>query len=409
MIDRRNFLTGAGATVTMAATPSFAKASSALRIALLGDCLFTQGLNHADPNLAPLLPILRGADLTVANFEGTLADMNAWAAAIAPDGTPVCGGMNIRGDESVAGDLSGLGIDMLGTANNHAWDWGPDGIMATIRKLTAAGLRPTGTGKDLAAARNPSFCTVKGVRVALIACASTFWTGTLASSSSAQIPGRPGVNPLRFRMIGEGDGAQSSVDPADLKDLTAVVRSARAEADIVLISCHTHESEGDRTNPPAFLRQFARACIDAGASAFFSHGPHVLRGIDLYRGVPIFYSLGAFIFRAREMRAQPEEAYDVCGIAERTPEAYFKHISKGWDEDSEFWESVIAQVEIRAGGVVGVTLTPTIIQHAGAENWGMPALADETRGRAILARLQRLSDSFGTKIMVSGTTGQLQL
>ena len=408
MIGRRLFLAAAGAAAGLGALPATGASRTRFRVALLGDCLFTQGLNHADPALGPLLPLLRGADLTVGNFEGTLADMTSWAAAIAPAGEPVCGGMSVRGDAAVASDLAALGIDMMGTANNHAWDWGPDGIMATIRKLGDAGIAASGTGVDLAAARNPAFREVNGTRVALIACASTYWTGTLASRSNAHIPGRPGVSPLRFRTQ-QGDGAASLVDPRDLEELTNLVREARREADIVLVSCHTHESDGERTNPPAFLRHFARACVEAGAGAFFSHGPHVLRGLEVYRGAPILYSLGAFIFRAREMRAQPEEAYEICGITERTPAAYFDHISKGWDADTEFWEAAVAQVDFIAGRGIGVTLIPTQLQHAEPETWGMPLLADDARARAILARVQRLSAPFGTRIAVGGSKGRVTL
>ena len=375
------------------------------RITLVGDCLFTQGLARGDSKLQRLLPFLRDADVTVANLEGTLADAATWASVIDPDGIPICGGLNVRGEDSVPSDLAWLGIDMVGTANNHAMDWGPDGLLATTRKLTAAGIQHSGSGADLSQARKPAYYDGPGGRTALIACTSTYWPGALASHGNADIPGRPGVNPVRFRT----DGNITVVDPRDLAEICAAVTDARAAADIVLVSCHTHEDSGDRLIPPAFLTQLAHACVDAGTHGFFSHGPHVLRGIEMYRNAPIFYSLGAFIFRARNTQPLPEELYENCGMTGRDPLEFFAKTSRGWDEDAQFWQSVIARLEVDQGRVTAVNLIPTAIQHDAAQTYGLPELAEGVRGQEILARMQKLSASFGTVLDIDGGVGKVRL
>ena len=83
----------------------------------------------------------------------------------------------------------------------------------------------------------------------------------------------------------------------DLKRTVAEIREARRQADIVVVSVHTHEMRGrDTMVPPEFLETFAHACVDAGASAVIGHGPHQLRGLEIYKGAPVFYSIGNFIF-----------------------------------------------------------------------------------------------------------------
>src|SRR5215211_6973511 len=82
----------------------------------------------------------------------------------------------------------------------------------------------------------------------------------------------------------------------DVAEVAAVVRNAAALSDYVIISIHAHEGGGG-TAPAEFVTNFAHAMIDAGAAVFVGHGPHYLRGIEVYRGKPIFYSLGDFIFQ----------------------------------------------------------------------------------------------------------------
>ena len=85
---------------------------------------------------------------------------------------------------------------------------------------------------------------------------------------------------------------------------------AKKQADIVLVSFHGHETDGeDTTVPSMFLETFSRRCVDAGADAVIGHGPHELRGIEIYHGAPIFYSLGNFLFETETVEKQPYDAY----------------------------------------------------------------------------------------------------
>src|SRR5699024_3517670 len=98
------------------------------------------------------------------------------------------------------------------------------------------------------------------------------------------------------------------------KDLDRILKSiseAKRQADFVVVSVHSHEMAGDHLEkPPEFLKQFSKECIDQGANIIIGHGPHILRGIEIYKQSPIFYSLGNFIFQNDTMDKQPAEFYD---------------------------------------------------------------------------------------------------
>ncbi len=88
------------------------------------------------------------------------------------------------------------------------------------------------------------------------------------------------------------------------------IEEARGLADLVLVSLHAHEQLGSKEVPAEFMGSFARAMIDAGADLVVGHGPHLLRGLELYKGKPIFYSLGNFIGQNELVAKIPADGYD---------------------------------------------------------------------------------------------------
>jgi len=451
-MDRRDLLSGAGLLTLGAAASRWAmpilSAEKTLSIAAVGDCLITRGFLRDDPGLQPLLSILRGADVTFGNFEMTLPDPGMYPAA-----TGACGDLNNSVEGPMPEELRWAGFNLMSTANNHALDYGADGMFATSRKLGAAGIAYTGTGRNLQEARAPVFYDSPAGRVALIACASTIRSWSAATEGNGEIPGRPGLNPLRYHTRYRVDAARvetlrqlerelfpgghgALVEPAksegfkflgnefiagspadvmtfpdarDLQGIVASVRRARRNADLVLVSIHAHEAHRERESPADFLRQFAHACIDAGASVFVGHGPHVLRGIEIYNRRPIFYSLGNFIFEAEGMRQIPQEIYDTCGIAGDDPSDFFDQAMRGF-ADTDYWESVIAQATFQHGELSEVWLYPVDLQRelTRAER-GMPTRANRTQSMAILDRLARLSQAFGTKVVQDGDFGVIRI
>src|SRR5262249_3826599 len=93
---------------------------------------------------------------------------------------------------------------------------------------------------------------------------------------------------------GDAVDLQTTGRESDVKRITAALGEARNNSSVVIASIHSHEARKTLDQPDLFLQPFARACIDAGADVFFGTGPHVIRGIEIYKGKPIFYSLGNY-------------------------------------------------------------------------------------------------------------------
>ncbi len=201
-------------------------------------------------------------------------------------------------------------------------------------------------------------------------------------------------------------------DPSDLKGLTEAIRDARRMADYVVVSIHSHEgAPGSREVPAQFLVDFAHATVEAGADVFVGHGPHVLRGIEIYKGKVIFYNLANFVFQNETVTRLPADLYQQYDLGpEASPadlyEARSDHDRRGFAADPLYWESVVARVTFRGGHPAEVRLTPITLGF-GHSRWqrGRPESAEPETSARILGRLQKLSQPFGTKIEVQDGRG----
>lgn len=454
-VPRRAFLrTAAAATGGFALAPRVgAWRARPLTVAAGGDAIITRTVSGlTQPEVVGLLEIFRKADVGFFNCEMTFHEVEGYPAQ-----TGACGDLNLIGDPRIAADLRRAGFNLTTLANNHTLDYGHGGLLATLRHLHDAGIVVAGAGANLGRARAPAFLDTANGRVALIGCASTFREGSAASAAHADIPGRPGLNPLRVRRVYElpaerlntlrdlqrslpgtgGGGAAASdgsvrflntlfrqgpaprvvteADEADQQAIVAQVRRARAEADVVLVTIHAHESGSSREQPADFLQPFARACIDAGAQAFLGHGPHVIRGLEMYRGFPIFYSLGNLYFQAETIWQIPQEIYDTCELAPLSPSGFFQKVmprsfdAPGPDADA-IWETVVPVMTFRDGRLEALAVHPVdLCRTLPPTQRGTASLATGAVAERILARQQRLSDTYGTVLTVRNGVADVRI
>lgn len=369
MMDRRQLVWGMGAL----AVPSGCRSDPApgsLRIDLLGQALIEHAPASAEwPERAGVVGALTGADAVFTNLETVIRGPRAEAPtrelltlhAARPD---------------VLETLKGVGVDLLTTANNHAFDLGSGGILDTLDAIAAAGLRTTGSGADLGRASAPATVETAAGKVAAIG----FATGKVRPGGAAA-PGHPGVNELRR----DATGAPLAEDEARI--LASIGRAASG-ADAVIACHHNHDWEPDNSQVPAWQQAFARRCIDAGATAFVGHGSPVLQGMATHRGRPLLFGLGNFIFQTEK----PQGAYP--------PPA---------------WQGVIAALTIDGDRPIRVELTPLVLNEVGLNGpedhatRGFPALAGEQEARDILARLAAQSAVLGGRVEIRGTRGELEL
>jgi poly-gamma-glutamate synthesis protein (capsule biosynthesis protein) len=216
----------------------------------------------------------------------------------------------------------------------------------------------------------------------------------------------------RYRLSDSFDIA-TRCNARDLEENLRQIREARRQADFVMVSLHNQDSIGrswlhaERLTEiecqPDFVTQFAHAAIDAGADLIAVHGPHMFMGVEIYRGQPIFYSLGNFFMQNETLRHVPAHHFERFGLdAYATPADFFDARTagdKGHPATREFWESAVVLCRFENRKLSAVELYPIEMGFGRPRSQrGRPLLADRERGKAILERIARLSTAYRTHI-----------
>jgi poly-gamma-glutamate synthesis protein (capsule biosynthesis protein) len=161
--------------------------------------------------------------------------------------------------------------------------------------------------------------------------------------------------------------------------------------------------------PAEFIGSFARAMIDAGADLVVGHGPHLLRGLELHKGKPIFYSLGNFIGQNELVAKIPADGYERFRAEPNlTPGQVYQKRTQGdqagFPADRRYWESIVPTLSYEGGSkgrltLRSIELTPISLGWKDARHRrGRPRLAERQEGSAILDRFAELSRPFGTEL-----------
>ncbi|HSW30125.1 MAG TPA: CapA family protein [Longimicrobiales bacterium] len=400
-------------------------------MALTGDAIITRAISpFKEPEFLRLMELVRSADVSFTNLEMLFHDYE-------PSPASQSGGTYMRAEPKLAKELVWAGFDLVSMANNHTGDYSYDGMRLTRKHAEAAGLVTAGAGEDLYEAREARFVETHEGRVALISASSTFGDASRAGAPRGGVRGRPGLNPLRFtsRQVvtpghleemrgvlskmgqrvtepgqplsvfgtrleaGEPAGVRTEPHAGDLQANADVVRNAKALSDFVIVAIHAH-TQGD------YLKVFARAMIDAGATVVVGHGPHYLTGIEIYKGKPIFYSLGDFIFQNETLLRLPYDNYEPYGVADDMGKwvadfnaSRYRNETTGFPVNREIWESVVAMPTWKDGRLVSLELHPITLGFGKpAAVRGRPMLADRELGRKIIQDLVERSSQYGTAI-----------
>ena len=194
-----------------------------------------------------------------------------------------------------------------------------------------------------------------------------------------------------------------------------MVKNAAGLADYTIVTIHAHEGGKDRFLPADFLVTFARAMVDAGADLFVGHGPHVLRGIELYKGKPIMYSLGDFIFQNETLQRLPSENYEpynlgADGARQRLQRRALRLRQERLSRRSPIWEAVVAMPRYRGDQLIELALHPITLGHGKSRSVrGRPLFAEGPLGQKILDDVVRLSAPMGTKVTIRNGIGYVEL
>jgi poly-gamma-glutamate capsule biosynthesis protein CapA/YwtB (metallophosphatase superfamily) len=284
------------------------------------------------------------------------------------------------------------GFDVVSVAGNHCMDWGSEGLGDTIDALRAADLQVVGVGANIRAARQAVFSSVKGQRIAFLAYSSILPIGYWAEEN------RAGCAPMRAWTLYEQlehdqPGTRCRVhtfaNREDLQALTEDVRQAKAQADFVAVSLHwgIHFVPGVIAD---YQRDVGRAAIDAGADVILGHHPHILKGVDVYKGKPIIYSLCNFAMDL-PMDEQLANSKGFREIQKLHPDWQPNFdITYNFPPDSR--HSVVARLVLRDGKFAQASLVPTFI---GPMSQPVILKADDPRFAEVAAYLERYTASQG--------------
>lgn len=437
--------------------------SGDILMAFTGESLISRGLKpYREPKFLELQSLLHSAAVRFTNAEMLFHNYENY-----PTFRP--GGTYMRCDPRYLEDLKWFGINIVGTANNHANDYGEGGILTNLHYLDQYGIPHAGTGEHMGDAAKPVYMDTANGRVALIAATSSGPIAGRAGEQRRDIKGRPGSNYIRFEQYWQVDRQSlealkrvadnlgwthtvqqrrssgygtlppdspdevlfldhgmyaddsfsrfvaaevfekhSHIEKSDLERQVRSVRDAARMADWVLFTIHNHEGGLTPDEPGDHIVELAHAVIDAGAHAFLGHGPHQDRGIEIYNGRPIFYSLGDFMLQNDVVERVPQDNMERAGLGwESTPADFYDNRSgngtRGQTVQAIRWQSAVAMSTYKDHELKELVLRPVDLGFGTSRSQaGRPVLAQGPVADEIIARFQSFSKPFGTEIRQDG-------
>ncbi len=433
--------------------------SKNLTITGTGDSLFTNDFpQEYESDQKELAEKIGECDIKITNLETNLSKFGDF-------GNAYSGGTWLNTEPEDFKYLEGYGFNYYGTANNHVMDYSYHGMLDTIKELDKKGYAHSGTGIDLADASKPAIIEVNGKKVAIIAVTTEFEVASKAGVPTPEIIGRPGVNyagytkyyqidsedvkqlekiaekcdinASRIQNIKSGflrpspegiynfgalnfcyDGSKPDTicNEIDKERIVNDIKKAKAENDYVIVLIHCHTMKGkSRENVPDHLEELSKACIDAGACAMIGGGTHQLRPIEIYKGKPIIYSLGDFIFQGMRVKKFPADFLHKWGCSEKAT-AYEGLMARsqggkyGLHAEETSFITVLPKIEFDGDKLVSMVLYPVYLgfKREGDLN-GLPYIAKGEEAKMIYDIVDRLSRPYGTIFEFDGEKMTLKM
>ena len=336
--------------------------ANTVTLLLMGDTNIQNRDNPAEA-YQHVLATLQAADLRFANLEGPFAGTSRDPRV--PDIAHKDGWTHSNPDQ-VRGLLA-AGIDAVGVANNVTYPW--QALMRSLAVLDSVGIVYTGGGTNLKGAHRPAIIEKKGVRFGFLQYTATFWPFDHAAETD-----KPGVATVKVhtyyeppRQALDKPGQPPIIitipDEQALRLMQEDIRKLRPQVDVVVASYHWGVSR--QATVIDYQRTLARAAIDAGADLVMGHGPHVLQAIEIWRGRPIFFSVGNFVF--------------------------------DWWKQKDARDGLLVRAVVRDKKLAGVSCVPL---KRNAEN--NPVLLDPNtgKGRELFQKLTHLSADGGAELRI---------
>lgn len=417
-----------------------------MKIIAAGDAIIGRRIQEDFKGYEELCPYIMGANAAFFNLETTLNEEGECPAAAQSGGT------YIRTTPKVLPDLARFGFNMTTFNNNHAFDFSVEGFHSTLEALEASDFVHAGAGRTLGEAAKARYLDTGAGRIALISVNTNFTPDMMAGEQNSRVPGRAGINGIRIEkyvrvterefafvkeladktginvskiittkegyykptkeneeMLGDlkfvlGDRCEyvMEMNRTDVERVKREIYEAQLQADYIMISVHSHQLSGEaKENPSQFLIDFAHECIDAGAHAIIGHGPHLLRPIEVYKGCPIFYSLGDFILQLYNIEFAPSEFFAKVGVPDNSTvhdllKTRSKDFTVGLMTDPRMFLNVLPTWEVKDGKMTKLRLVPVMGSMDGNKSEiGLPRLTSPDK---VVEYLGKMSEPYGVKL-----------
>jgi poly-gamma-glutamate synthesis protein (capsule biosynthesis protein) len=306
-----------------------------------------------------------------------------------------------RIQRSAATAIADAGFNVVSFAGNHCMDWGREAFFDTITALREEGMGVVGVGATIQEARTPLIVERNGIKVAFIAYSSILPQCYWAEAD------RPGCVPMRafthYEQIehdqpGTPCRVHTFAHRQDLQNLIGDIETAKAQADVVVMSIHW----GIHFVPKViadYQREVAYAAIDHGVDLILGHHAHILKGIEVYRGKTIFYSLCNF---ATDLTMTPEHAEskgfkEIQGLH---PE-WIPDFSSRYNFPPDSRRTLVVKAELGKQGVISVKIIPTYVDSQAVPEM---LLSQDPRFDEVLTYLEEISadQKFSTQFIREG-------
>jgi poly-gamma-glutamate synthesis protein (capsule biosynthesis protein) len=318
---------------------------------------------------------------------------------------------NFRAPLAFAWEVAAIGINLVSLANNHALDFGPEGLAECLKALDHAGIAHAGAWLTLAAAHDPGTKKVQSQKTTFAMLSyMRYWTSKYRSRD-AGAPGLATIDPAEILVAGADGKVEALEGPlaGDIRRMEDDIVLAKRHNDIVMVALHNHDVShhrafGIQDTTPANDQIMYRRAIDAGADMVIGSGPHVLRAIEFYKGKPIFFSLSNFIYQYRTPDKIPVDL-----VHQRDGEIARPTNVSVWDRRDlpQTFEGVMVRLTVNKETLKRIELIPFTIDDEGPL-YGVPRLAGELRGKEIIDNLRRLSLPANTKIVAKGWYAEVE-
>ena len=420
-----------------------------MKICITGDSILMAPFPENYPGFEAVKAHIGQADVRINNLEMVISQGDKFASTY-------CGGIWLTGKPERLDDVCSYGFNCFGFANNHTMDFSYGGMENTLRELEKRNMPVCGAGMSLEEATAPAMVEVGQEKVAVLCISATCDDAARAGDAQGAMPARPGLNMLRHSetflvneahmqaleeiaaathingrinnskaggytqtkpgifslgtvdfKLSDVEGKSSAPHPGDMARMKKAIEEAAKEAAYVVVCFHSHEIKGDDDEEPDFfIEEFARSCIDWGASAVVGSGTHQIKAIELYKGKPIFYSIANFIFQVDKMTMVPRDYYEKFRVdpSKTIEEAEFIRSNggtRGLETQFKNYKGLMPLLEFEDGKLVSVKIRPVelnFLSHKAAK--GLPQLADAAVTEDIYQTLCRLSAPYGTDLQL---------